>query len=264
MSEQVSDCVLATLFLIFPQTCPSVPEKEKYVMQSLIIWIWLSLPLQGSVRHIKVRKEAVECEYLVDSRLCKAITEQSEGRDVRRKFCKNSPKDYCCYLCSDRENCEISCSYLDTPGESLHLDSTISSKIEGEIKKYEEEKAKLSVLLANGKIGEQSYLAATKTLESKIDELKKIKESPAMSQKAVTALHESNEFERAIDLVAKPTALWYLVPFFFGIIGGIVAYVGTKDDDKGMAESLLLFGIIWTIILVVAYFAILSSILSRF
>ena len=49
--------------------------------------------------------------------------------------------------------------------------------------------------------------------------------------------------------VSGPSILWYLVPLFFGIIGGIVAYIGVKDDDKEMATNLLIFGIIWTLIL---------------
>lgn len=207
-----------------------------------------------------MEKEPVKCEYLVDGRLCKAVTELPEVKNGRKEFCKNSPKDYCCYLCSRRENCEIACSYLDTPRESTSTDSSVSSKVERQIKKYEEEKVKLSVLFANGKIGERSYLTASKTLESKIEELKKVKESPALSQETGAAVHKLDEFEQAVP--TKPTALWYLVPFFFGIIGGIIAYVGTKDEDRGMADSLLAFGIIWTIILAMAYFAILSSILS--
>ena len=207
-----------------------------------------------------MEKEPVTCEYLVEGRLCKAATELPEVKSARKEFCKNSPKDYCCYLCSHRENCEIACSYLDTRRESTSIDSSVSLKVKRQIKKYEEEKVKLSVLLANGKIGERSYLAATKTLESKIEELKKIKESPTLSQETVAAVHKLDEFEQPVP--TKPTALWYLVPFFFGIIGGIIAYVGTKDEDRGMADSLLIFGIIWTIILAMAYFAILSSILS--
>jgi len=136
----------------------------------------------------------------------------------------------------------------------------MSLKVERQIKKYEEEKVKLSVLFSNGKIGERSYLAATETLESKIEELKKVKESPALSQETVAAVHKLDEFEQAVP--TKPTALWYLVPFFFGVIGGIIAYIGTKEEDRVMADSLLVFGIIWTIILVMAYFAILPSILS--
>jgi hypothetical protein len=211
-----------------------------------------------------VRAEPVICEYLVENRLCKAVTEQPEGRDIRKRFCTNDPKDYCCYLCSNRENCEISCSFLDTQKQSPKPDSNVTAKIEREVKKFEEEKVKLSVLFANGKIGEQSYLAATRTLESKIEELKKIKESPVLPQETDVALNRSEEFEGTVNLSTKPTGLWYLVPFFFGIIGGIVAYVGTKDEDKGMADSLLVFGIIWTIILIVAYFAMMASILSNF
>jgi len=209
---------------------------------------------ERGVRRVRVPKEPADCKYLVDGRLCKAVIEQSEGRDVRKEFCKNSRKDYCCYLCAYREKCEISCSFLDKPQESTSTNSSIISKIEQEIKAYEEEKAKLTVLFANQKIGEKSYLAATKALESKITELKKAKESPTLSQEAIAKLHETDEFEEEISSATKPTALWYLVPFFFGLIGGIIAYIGTNDKDEQMAYNLLLFGIIWTIILIVAYF----------
>ena len=198
-------------------------------------------------------KEPADCEYLVDGRLCRAVIEQSEGRDVRKEFCKNSRKDYCCYLCAYRQKCEISCSFLDAPQESIRSDRSIISKIEKEIKAYEKEKAKLAVLFANQKIGEKSYLAATKALESKITELKKAKESPTLSQETIAKLCETDEFDE-INPSRKPTALWYLVPLFFGLIGGIIAYIGTKDEDEQMAYNLLMFGIIWTIILTVAYF----------
>jgi hypothetical protein len=203
-----------------------------------------------------VQKEPADCEYLVDGRLCRAIIEQPEGKDIRKEFCKNSRKDYCCYLCAYREKCEISCSFLDMP-QSTSSNSSISLKIEQEIKNYEEEKAKLAVLFANGKIGEKSYLVATESLESKIGELKKAKESPALSQKAIAKLCEPDEFEGEVSSATKPTALWYLIPFLFGLIGGIIAYIGTKDEDEEMAYGLLLFGIIWTILLIVAYFALL-------
>jgi hypothetical protein len=52
-----------------------------------------------------------------------------------------------------------------------------------------------------------------------------------------------------------------LIPFFFGIIGGIVGYVATKDEDQGMADSLLIFGIVWSIIVGLAYFTIVASLL---
>jgi uncharacterized membrane protein len=64
----------------------------------------------------------------------------------------------------------------------------------------------------------------------------------------------------------KPTAAWYLVPFFFGILGGIVGYVAVKDDDKGMANNLLIFGIVWTflwVILWLIFAAIMVSTMFR-
>jgi len=41
-----------------------------------------------------------------------------------------------------------------------------------------------------------------------------------------------------------PTKLWYLVPLFFGIFGGIIGYVAVKDEDIEMAKNILFFGCI--------------------
>jgi len=56
----------------------------------------------------------------------------------------------------------------------------------------------------------------------------------------------------------KPSALWWLVPFFFGALGGIIAYVGVKSDDEKMAKNLLIFGILWSIFLVIIVWYIFS------
>jgi len=207
-------------------------------------------------------KEALDCEYLIDGRLCNAINEQSEGKDVRKRFCTNDPKDYCCYLCSNRGSCEISCTFLDISHEGSG-ESKLSAETNAQVKKYQEEMTRLSVLLAEGKIGEKSFSAATSTLERRIEELEKTKENPNVPARG-TSIH-SGDFERFTDTedIARPTSLWYLVPFFFGIIGGIVGYIGVKDEDRGMADSLLIFGFIWTIILVIMYFAILGAMLSH-
>jgi len=37
---------------------------------------------------------------------------------------------------------------------------------------------------------------------------------------------------------------WYLVPLLFGLLGGIIAYVATKDDDNEKAVSFIMFGAI--------------------
>lgn len=59
----------------------------------------------------------------------------------------------------------------------------------------------------------------------------------------------------------KPSSAWYLLPFFFGIIGGLIGYVGVKDEDSDMASNLLVFGIIWSFILGIIGWAWVTSLL---
>lgn len=68
-------------------------------------------------------------------------------------------------------------------------------------------------------------------------------------QKKIVAVSTGGQHEIALEKSQKPTGLWYLAPFFFGIIGGLVGYVAVKYDDKGMADNLLVFGIGWSILL---------------
>jgi hypothetical protein len=57
----------------------------------------------------------------------------------------------------------------------------------------------------------------------------------------------------------KPTRLWFLVPLLFGFIGGLIGYVGTKNEDSELAGSLLLFGIVWSVILLFIGWAMMPS-----
>lgn len=199
----------------------------------------------------------VNCEYLVDNQLCKSIIENEDGLAVREKGCLETVKNLCCYLCSHRETCDISCSYLDTPGPVGATDQK-AVNVDQEIKQCQERIERLAGLLADGKIGEVSYAAATKALENRIEALKKAKENPNVvlsSSRGIVGFEDASK--------GRPTSLWYLVPFFFGILGGIVGYVGFKDDDKEMADNLLIFGIVWTIVLVLAYWAFITVLISR-
>jgi hypothetical protein len=124
-----------------------------------------------------VGKDPATCEYLENSQLCKAVLEEDEGKRTRGRFCSNSLKNFCCYLCAERGSCEISCTYLDDPEESAGSEGSVVEDIEQRIKSYQNEIGRLAVLLAEGKIEEEVYLVSTKALESKIGELKKAKES---------------------------------------------------------------------------------------
>jgi hypothetical protein len=42
----------------------------------------------------------------------------------------------------------------------------------------------------------------------------------------------------------RPTRAWYLVPFLLSIIGGIIGYFAVKDEDKRMANRLLVLSIV--------------------
>lgn len=48
--------------------------------------------------------------------------------------------------------------------------------------------------------------------------------------------------------VEPVSGAWYLVPLFFGLIGGIIAWAVNKDRDPGKARNLLIFGLIWTVV----------------
>jgi hypothetical protein len=214
-------------------------------------------------------KTETQCEYLVDNRFCSAITENEEGKDVRNKSCTNEAKDFCCYLCADREICEISCTYLDKPEDMRQSKEIVLMRTEElnlEIKRCEAKIQKLAALYADGRIGEQSYVVTAKTLENKLEKLKRAKDNPnielPITESYSYRVEEPKDLET--EFIEKPTVLWYFVPFFFGIIGGIIAYVATKDEDKEMADSLLIFGIVWTVILTIVYWLILTSVLLRF
>jgi len=61
--------------------------------------------------------------------------------------------------------------------------------------------------------------------------------------------------------VSRPSGLWYLVPLLFGLIGGLIGYVGTKDRDENMAKNLLVFGMIWSFILFLILWAWIASLM---
>jgi len=42
----------------------------------------------------------------------------------------------------------------------------------------------------------------------------------------------------------KPSAIWYLVAILFGLLGGIIAYIATRDRDPDMASNCMIISIL--------------------
>jgi hypothetical protein len=58
----------------------------------------------------------------------------------------------------------------------------------------------------------------------------------------------------------RASAWWYLLPIFFGFIGGIVMFFVLKDEDRGRAKGGLKLGIILTAIGFVLWLLIVAAI----
>lgn len=52
----------------------------------------------------------------------------------------------------------------------------------------------------------------------------------------------------------KPSKLWYLLPIFLNIIGGVIGYFLLKDRDRKFAERLLIIGLVMIAVAWVANF----------
>ena len=52
---------------------------------------------------------------------------------------------------------------------------------------------------------------------------------------------------------------WYLVPIFFGLIGGIIAYFAIRRDDPQKAKKCLWVGIFLTAINIIVNISLVST-----
>ena len=132
-----------------------------------------------------------------------------------------------------------------------------NTAIQSQIVKLREKIDTLTVNFSKGKISEEIYLRAVKTIEEEISKLRGEQKTSVIERQQLQAPKtnfrpvsvETTEVKEETHYYGSPSAFWWLVPFLFGLIGGIVAYIGVKDDDSDMADKLLIFGIIWTIVL---------------
>lgn len=61
-----------------------------------------------------------------------------------------------------------------------------------------------------------------------------------------------------------PSKAWYFLPILLGLIGGVIAYFVIKDEDRKMANKMLIIGIVMTIVLSFVYFFLFAILFASF
>ena len=132
--------------------------------------------------------KVVLCENLVNKSFCKIINESLEGKATRIDLCQNNNKNFCCYLCSSRQSCEISCNYLITKPHP-----ELEGKFEKEIQKKEKQLEELGTLFSEGKIGTKSYTKTSNLIEKSIESLKQAMKNPLISPNYFSATNINSD-----------------------------------------------------------------------
>lgn len=118
---------------------------------------------------------------------------------------------------------------------------------------------KLVILFENGKLSASPYHRAVKIVDSGMKKVSKLKINPnayLSSDEPTTykrlqrsPYSESKTYRKPITTQYEYCSdFWYLLPIVFGLLGGIIGYVGVKDRDPDMARNILLIGFVLTLI----------------
>jgi len=124
----------------------------------------------------------------------------------------------------------------------------------------EETVKKLTLLFHKGEISESAYKAAIKSLE---DKLPKQRDRSA-TVRATSLAERPYDSSRIEAFSSKPSLIWYLLPLFFGLLGGIIGYIAVKDEDQNMADNILLISFFISFIDLVLTWLYWNSLLSLF
>jgi predicted nucleic acid-binding Zn ribbon protein len=64
------------------------------------------------------------------------------------------------------------------------------------------------------------------------------------------------------QVAQKVSKLWWLLPIFFTIIGGILAYVANRERNSKTARTMLILGIVLVPVFVISIFAIAIAVFA--
>ncbi|HLN46450.1 MAG TPA: hypothetical protein VK209_12160 [Candidatus Sulfotelmatobacter sp.] len=81
------------------------------------------------------------CEYITTDKMCNAVAENVRAKENRQVKCKKEEKMSCCYLCTLRPRCTISCNYLGSPNVKhvpIRTEEAPTENMIGEAKEVQE------------------------------------------------------------------------------------------------------------------------------
>jgi len=112
--------------------------------------------------------------------------------------------------------------------------------------------------LQNVTVGLMKNLICTEKelIEEPLGESKPASEMSIEELKAVIKVKKPVNTESKKKPSAMTAFLWYIVAILLGLIGGILDYVITKDDDPEMANNLLFVGVFITLLGLILVFSV--------
>ena len=144
------------------------------------------------------------------------------------------PELYKKYLCP---TCYTKTKQQNNP--SPHIANTSPPKLPHyqlnyEIAQSQQRLSDITTAYTNGQISKETFMETTKKLEAQI----------ALFEE----MRAKGNYEGFINYKAalQPSLWWYLVPLLFALLGGVLAYLALKDEDRDMATSLFWWGVLAT------------------
>ncbi len=233
-----------------------IPEVKELIekgrtRKEAILEVSKNMKFQVSEREAEKWLKEVHVEALYEELLRYYSTQHTNPKEILYYRIKELQREG-----RTREEAILALYEEEKPGEAISRRKA-QEAVEKQILEREKTLERLTILFSKGEINEESYRIGVKEIEKDMKNLRGGKRV-SVTMPARTKPEKPYSYHAYME----PTKLWYLVPFFFGLLGGVVAYVGVKDEDRGMAENLLVLGFFMTVVyalLVYSYYMALFS-----